>query len=137
MRFLLRQLSRAAFTTLTKLRIIGRENLPASGPLIVIANHEDVAVGARETLGNQELHPVGVLILIDENMLELVGIPVGDLRVILEQPVGGQQQIIEVRSVLPFEFLLIGGVKTRGQPLRRGARHRLKAALPSSMRSVA
>jgi 1-acyl-sn-glycerol-3-phosphate acyltransferase len=38
-RFLLRQLSRAAFVTLTKLRIIGRENLPKSGPLIVVANH--------------------------------------------------------------------------------------------------
>ncbi|MFC2015634.1 lysophospholipid acyltransferase family protein [Chloroflexota bacterium] len=38
-RFLLRQGIRLAFAVLSDLRIIGQENLPRSGPLIVVANH--------------------------------------------------------------------------------------------------
>jgi 1-acyl-sn-glycerol-3-phosphate acyltransferase len=38
-RFIMRQGIRIALATLTNLRIIGRENLPRSGPLIVVANH--------------------------------------------------------------------------------------------------
>jgi 1-acyl-sn-glycerol-3-phosphate acyltransferase len=38
-RFIMRQGIRIALATLTNLRIIGRENLPKSGPLIVVANH--------------------------------------------------------------------------------------------------
>lgn len=38
-RFLLRKLSRFAFTVLSDFRVEGRENLPESGPLIVVANH--------------------------------------------------------------------------------------------------
>jgi 1-acyl-sn-glycerol-3-phosphate acyltransferase len=39
LRSVLRRLSRVAFAALCDLRIIGRENLPESGPLIVVANH--------------------------------------------------------------------------------------------------
>jgi 1-acyl-sn-glycerol-3-phosphate acyltransferase len=39
MRFVLRRLIRAAFFVLSDFRIIGQENLPKSGPLIVVANH--------------------------------------------------------------------------------------------------
>ena len=38
-RSLLRQLSHAAFAVLTDLQIIGQENLPGEGPLLVVANH--------------------------------------------------------------------------------------------------
>jgi len=38
-RSLLRQLSQAAFAVLTDLQIIGQENLPGGGPLLVVANH--------------------------------------------------------------------------------------------------
>ena len=38
-RFLLRQGIRLAFAVLSDLHVIGRENLPRSGPLIVVANH--------------------------------------------------------------------------------------------------
>ena len=38
-RSLLRQLSHAAFAVLTDLQIIGQENLPREGPLLVVANH--------------------------------------------------------------------------------------------------
>lgn len=38
-RSVLRQLSRVAFAAICDLRIIGRENLPESGPLIVVSNH--------------------------------------------------------------------------------------------------
>jgi 1-acyl-sn-glycerol-3-phosphate acyltransferase len=38
-RALLRQLSHAAFAVLTDLQIIGQENLPREGPLLVVANH--------------------------------------------------------------------------------------------------
>jgi 1-acyl-sn-glycerol-3-phosphate acyltransferase len=38
-RGLLRQLARAAFTALSDLHILGQENLPAGGPLLVVANH--------------------------------------------------------------------------------------------------
>ena len=38
-RFCLRQAARIALGVLTRLTIVGRENLPQSGPLLVIANH--------------------------------------------------------------------------------------------------
>jgi 1-acyl-sn-glycerol-3-phosphate acyltransferase len=38
-RALLRRLSHAAFAVLTDLQIIGQENLPREGPLLVVANH--------------------------------------------------------------------------------------------------
>ncbi len=38
-RYLLRQGIRLTFALLTDLRVIGRENLPKTGPLIVVANH--------------------------------------------------------------------------------------------------
>jgi len=38
-RFVMRQGIRLAFAALSRLRIEGRENLPASGPLLVVANH--------------------------------------------------------------------------------------------------
>lgn len=38
-RRLLQGLSRVAFALLTDLHVVGRENLPAEGPLIVVANH--------------------------------------------------------------------------------------------------
>ena len=38
-RFLLRQGIKAAMAVMSRLEIIGRENLPATGPLIVVANH--------------------------------------------------------------------------------------------------
>jgi len=39
LRFFMRRGIRLAFAALSRLRIEGRENLPASGPLIVVANH--------------------------------------------------------------------------------------------------
>lgn len=39
MRRLLQVLARVAFSVLTDLRIVGEENLPSGGPLIVVANH--------------------------------------------------------------------------------------------------
>jgi 1-acyl-sn-glycerol-3-phosphate acyltransferase len=38
-RYLLRKLSRLAFALLTDFHVLGLENLPQSGPLIVVANH--------------------------------------------------------------------------------------------------
>jgi 1-acyl-sn-glycerol-3-phosphate acyltransferase len=38
-RSVLRQLTRLAFATLSDFRLIGQENLPPTGPLIVVANH--------------------------------------------------------------------------------------------------
>jgi 1-acyl-sn-glycerol-3-phosphate acyltransferase len=42
-RFVLRQLIRLGFGLLSELRIIGQENVPATGPLIVVANHFNFA----------------------------------------------------------------------------------------------
>lgn len=38
-RFILRSLTALAFSALSRLEIIGRENFPASGPVLVVANH--------------------------------------------------------------------------------------------------
>jgi 1-acyl-sn-glycerol-3-phosphate acyltransferase len=39
LRGLLRQLTHAAFAVLADLRVVGRENIPQNGPLLVVANH--------------------------------------------------------------------------------------------------
>jgi 1-acyl-sn-glycerol-3-phosphate acyltransferase len=39
LRYILRKLSRLAFTALGDFHVLGQENLPKSGPLIVVANH--------------------------------------------------------------------------------------------------
>jgi 1-acyl-sn-glycerol-3-phosphate acyltransferase len=39
LRGLLRQLTHAAFAVLADLRVVGRENIPSKGPLLVVANH--------------------------------------------------------------------------------------------------
>ena len=44
-RFLLRRLIEAAFVVLSDLHIVGAENLPKTGPLIVVANHFHFADG--------------------------------------------------------------------------------------------
>src|SRR5512138_137729 len=38
-RFVLHQLSKLAFALLTDLHIVGEENMPARGPLLVVGNH--------------------------------------------------------------------------------------------------
>ena len=42
-RFILKSLTRLALATLAQLEIIGRENIPTSGPLLVVANHFNFA----------------------------------------------------------------------------------------------
>ncbi len=39
LRAVLRQVAHLAFATLTDLRVVGRENLPREGPLLLVANH--------------------------------------------------------------------------------------------------
>lgn len=42
-RFVLRRLARLTLNTLARFEVIGRDNIPAGGPLLVVANHFDYA----------------------------------------------------------------------------------------------
>ena len=67
--------------------------------LRVVADDHHVAVFDGEQIDDLGLQPVRVLIFVDENVLKLLGVKIGDLRLFDEQPLPVQQQIVVIHHV--------------------------------------
>lgn len=66
LRYVMRRLARLALGALTQVEIIGRENIPKSGPLMVVANHFDMAdVAAMVATVDEPMEFLGGFHLVD------------------------------------------------------------------------
>ena len=83
---------------------------PAINALVSIAHHADIMMLGRENLRQQILRMVGVLILVDHNIIKFILILVAYLFVLLEQTQRQQQQVIEIDSVISLQLLLISSI---------------------------
>ena len=80
---------------------------PRVDGLGVVADDHDVVVAGGEEFDEVVLEVVGVLIFIDEDVLKLPLILLGDARVLFEKADGFFQQVVEVQGVGLFLFLLV------------------------------
>ena len=72
---------------------------PAVDRLVVVTDDADVAVAAGEQLDELVLRAVGVLVLVDEDVLELAAVLLELRRILGEQSDGEHEQIVEVHGV--------------------------------------
>ena len=79
---------------------------PCIDRLVRIADDEEVAVGGRDRVGDDELRLVGVLILVDQHVAESILQLVPDLAVGPQQMRGVAEQIVEVDDDRGREFAL-------------------------------
>ena len=92
---------------------------PAVDRLIVIAHDAEIAVPAREMPDEHVLRAIGILILVDEDVLEPALVLLEFARIVAEQLHGEQQQVIEVDGVPAAELLPVFGIDVR-DGLREG-----------------
>ena len=86
---------------------IGHADLGALGQtLIFIAHDAQVVVLPRQVLHQQVLGAVGVLVLVHQNVFEALGID-GLHRRVPEEPLGPEQQVIEVAGAVVLQALLV------------------------------
>ena len=82
---------------------------PRVDRLGVVAHHHDVAVLRSEQIDEIGLHEVGVLILVDEHVVELVAVMIADLGMIAQQLVRADEQVVEIHGVGRDLATLVGG----------------------------
>ena len=82
--------------------------------LVVIAHHTDMGLVNGELSQNPLLHGIGVLILIDQDIAETVGIAFAYFLHIAKQEVGAHKEVIEVHGIGLPEALLIDLVDAVG-----------------------
>ena len=83
---------------------------PAINALVSIAHHADIVMLSCENLRQQILRMVGVLILVDHNIIKFILILVAYLFVLLEKTQRQQQQVVEIDSVISLQLLLISSI---------------------------
>ena len=71
---------------------------PGVNRLVWIANHIDIGLGGDEQLHQLILNIVGILELIDQDMVKTVGPFLSDVRVLAQNPNRLEQQVIEVEA---------------------------------------
>ena len=79
--------------------------------LVVVADHAEVPVFAREEADQLELGPVGVLVLVDHDIAEALLVHVQDLVVGVEEPDRQHEEVIKVHCVVLAQkplVLLVG-----------------------------
>ena len=86
---------------------------PAVDALVDIPHGAQVVFRCGEQLGQQVLDMVGVLIFIDEHVVELVLVLFPDFRYGLEQFHRQQQQVIEIHRIALDQVLLVFGIDLR------------------------
>ncbi len=111
---------------------------PAVDRLVVVADAGDVLAHLAEQPEPEVLGDVGVLVLVDEYVAELVLVGGQHVRVVAPQLEAQQQQVAEVDRVQGGEPGLVGGVEVaalaEGEGLRFACRHLLRpepAVLPA------
>ena len=67
--------------------------------LVVVTDHCQVAVLRGQHPQQLVLRPVGVLVLVDHDVLELLAVLIEDVRVLLEEPHGHADEVVEVHGV--------------------------------------
>ncbi len=78
--------------------------------LVAVADHGDVAVAAGEQQDELVLGDVGVLVLVDEHVLEALAVGLEDVRVLAEQGDGVDEQVVEVHRPGGVQPALVLGV---------------------------
>ena len=81
---------------------------PRVDRLVIITDDHEVSVLGGEQLGDFVLRLVGVLVLVDEDVAKALTVLAADVRMLREQHVYVDEQIVEVHRVGAFEALLIG-----------------------------
>ena len=78
--------------------------------LVVVAHYAYLLVLAGEQQHYLLLHRIGILILVDQHVLEPVGVASADILVVFEQEVGMDEQIVEIHGVGLAQTVLICSV---------------------------
>ena len=86
---------------------------PGVDALVVVADHRQVAVLGCQVTAEQVLGAVGVLVLVDVDLLPAALVLRQHVRVLLEQEHGAHQEVVEVDRVVLAELALIGLVHLR------------------------
>ena len=86
---------------------------PAVDRLVVVADHEHVAVVAGEHAHEGVLDGVGVLEFVDQELAEAVAVVRQQRRVVAQQLVRAQQQLGEIDQAGAVAALLVGRVQLR------------------------
>jgi hypothetical protein len=87
---------------------------PCIDRLIGVPDHAEVAVLAGDLLDQVVLHPVGVLVLVDQDVLPAAAVVVEHLGEAVEELRGAKQQVAEVEGVGVGEQALVGRVDLGG-----------------------
>ncbi len=75
--------------------------------LVAVPHHGDVAVPTGQQDGQRVLHPVGVLVLVDQDVGEAGPVVLEHVAVLPEEPHGVEQQVVEVHGVGRHHPLLV------------------------------
>ena len=87
---------------------------PAVDGLVVIAHDHEVLVLGREQVGDRVLDVVGVLILVHADLAETILVALEHVRVLGEQLIGLDQQVVEVHRVGAGKAALEHGIHASG-----------------------
>ena len=105
---------------------------PPIDRLIGVAGDADVAIARSEEIAHAVLDEVGVLVLVDKNMLELLLVALEQIGVFFQEAQRQKQQIVEIHSVAVAQLFLIQVIDFIEEPLVDLAaslvRHELAAA---------
>ena len=80
---------------------------PAVNGLIVVAHHADISMFGSQGFYNPILTAVGVLIFIDQEMIEAVGLGLADFRELGKKIFGANQQVVEIQCPSRFQGVLV------------------------------
>ena len=82
---------------------------PRIDRLRVVTDHHDVPVLRPEHVHQLGLHEVGILVFVDQHMTELLAVVLPDFRMLAQQLVRADKQIVEIHRVGRHLAFLVGG----------------------------
>src|SRR6185437_5538705 len=93
------------------LQVLDARAAPAVDRLVVVANHEGMAVGTRDEPQPAVLDGIGILELIHQYVPEALAVMREELRVVAPELVGAQQQLREIDHAGTCAGLLVEAVE--------------------------